>query len=257
MDKDRAEIGLLWHADLPAQSETPALITGNKSRALFTDRKSRYKVYIPTKDNKTPEILKAAAYFHDYFLTPVKEWYRESRLRVTVYIHADNGELSYPEVVAYLRSKAIFINFTAPDHSSSNGLAEVGIKLVRHMSRSLMLTHALPEEFWEKAEAHAVYLLNRVPYMYQGQFQLDPYTLFTGRTANYSILKIFGSKVWVFTRTLKDSRPRSTHGIFVGYAENSNTPIVYLPTEGKFVKSGHVSFRELAENALEVQTMPD
>ena len=52
VDKGMAEIGLLWHADLPAQSDTPALITGNKSRVLFTDdRKSRYKVYIPTKDN--------------------------------------------------------------------------------------------------------------------------------------------------------------------------------------------------------------
>jgi hypothetical protein len=56
---------------------------------------------------------------------------------------------------------------------------------------------------------------------------------------------------------VKDSRPRSTQGIFVGYAPNSNTPVIYLPTEGKFVNSGHVSFRELAENALEVQMMPD
>ena len=49
------------------------------------------------------------------------------------------------------------------------------------MSRSLMLTHALPEEFFEKAEAHAVYLLNRIPYMYQGKYQIDPHTLFTGK----------------------------------------------------------------------------
>ena len=201
--------------------------------------------------------MRAVVYFYENFLTPVKEWYKESRPRVTIHMHADNGEMAYSEVVQYLRSKAIFINFTAPDHSSSNGLAEVGIKLVRQMSRSLMLTHSLPEEFFEKAEAHAVYLLNRIPYMYQGKYQIDPHTLFTGRTADYSILKVFGSKAWVFTRTLKDSRPRSTQGIFVGYAPNSNTPVIYLPTEGKFVNSGHVSFRELAENALEVQMMPD
>jgi hypothetical protein len=34
-----------------------------------------------------------------------------------------------------------------------------------------MLTHSLPEEFFEKAETHAVYLLNRVPFMYQGNFR--------------------------------------------------------------------------------------
>ena len=120
-----------------------------------------------------------------------------------------------------------------------------------------MLTHALPEEFFEKAEQHAVYLLNRIPFMYQGKYQIDPHTLFTGKTADYSILKVFGSKVWVFTYTVKYSRPRSTQGIFVGYAPNSNTPVIYLPTEGKFVNSGHVSFRELAEDALEVQALPD
>jgi hypothetical protein len=93
--------------------------------------------------------------------------------------------------------------------------------------------------------------------MYKGKFQVDPYTLFTGKTADYSILRVFGSKVWVFTRTVKDSRARSTQGIFVGFAPNSNTPVVYLPTEGKFVNSGHVSFRELAEDALQVQVVPD
>ena len=34
-------------------------------------------------------------------------------------------------------------------------------------------------------------------------------------------------------------------------------PVIYLPTEGKIINSGHVSFRELAEDALEVQIMPD
>ena len=257
VDKETAEVGLYWHADCPAQSETPALITGNKSRILFTDRKSRLAARMAMKDNTMPEVLKAAVLFHDQFLAPVKEWYRDTRQRVTIHIYADNGELAYSEVVQYFRSKAVFIHFTAPDHSSSNGLAEVRIKLVRQMSRSLMLTHSLPEEFFEKAENHAVYLLNRVPFIYQGKFQVDPYTLFTGKTADYSILRVFGSKVWVFTRTLKDSRPRSTQGIFVGYAPNSNTPVAYLPTENKFVPSGHISFIELAEDALGVQVVPD
>ena len=33
--------------------------------------------------------------------------------------------------------------------------------------------------------------------------------------------------------------------------------MVYLPTEGKFVNSGHVSFRELVEDALQIQVVPD
>ena len=257
VDKDKSPAGTTWHVDCPAQSDTPALITGNRSRILFAERQVRLTALIPMRDNTEPEVLKAAEHFHDHYLAPVKEWYRDTRQRLTIYIHADNGEMAYPKVIEYFRSKAVFIFFTAPDHSSSNGLAEVRIKLVRQMSRALMLTHGLPEEFFEKAEAHAVYLLNRTPFMYKGKFQVDPYTLFTGKTADYSILRVFGSKVWVFTRTVKDSRARSTQGIFVGFAPNSNTPVVYLPTEGKFVNSGHVSFRELAEDALQVQVVPD
>jgi hypothetical protein len=33
--------------------------------------------------------------------------------------------------------------------------------------------------------------------------------------------------------------------------------VAYLPTENKFVPSGHISFVELAEDALGVQVVPD
>ena len=71
-------------------TESPT-ITGNMSPIIFTDRKSRYKAHDPAKIYTMPDIMKAVVYFHNYYLTPVKEWYKESRPRVTIHIYADNG----------------------------------------------------------------------------------------------------------------------------------------------------------------------
>jgi hypothetical protein len=85
---------------------------------------------------------------------------------------------------------------------------------------------------------------------------VDPLTLYTGKTADYSILRIFGSKVHIFNYVKKDSRPRAVHGIFVGYATDSITPKIYIPTEDKFVDSANISFRETDENPMSVQQPP-
>ena len=256
VDKEQSELGLVWHIDLPAQNDTPAIITGNRSRALFTERKARLRVYIPFKDNTEANVLAAVQLWHHRYILPIKEEYGRTRPLVVVHVYADNGEMKYPKVREFLQGKMYFQHFTAPKHSSSNGVAEVGIKAVRTVSRSLMATYKLPEEFWERAEAHAVYLLNRLPFMYRGKYALDPLTAYTGRTADYSILRIFGSKVHAFIRTTKDGRPRSIHGIFVGYAPDSNTPLIYLPTENKLINNANIEFREFAENPMEVQVPP-
>ena len=65
---------------------------------IFTDRKSRYKAHVPAKINTMPDIMKAVVYFHNYFLTPVKEWYKESRPRVTIHMYADNGGWHTPSL---------------------------------------------------------------------------------------------------------------------------------------------------------------
>jgi hypothetical protein len=256
VDKETCELGLVWHVDLPAQSDTPAIVTGNRSRILFTERKSRFRVYIPFKDNTEPNVLAAVQLWHHRYIRPIKEEYGRTRPLVVVHLHADNGEMKYPKVREYVEGKMYFQHFTAPAHSSSNGVAEVGIKSVRTVSRALMATYKLPEEFRERAESHAVYLLNRLPFMYRGRYAVDPLTVYTGKTADYSILRIFGSKVHAFVYTKKDGRPRSIHGIFVGFAPDSNTPLIYLPTENDFINNANIEFREAAENPMETQDPP-
>ena len=92
--------------------------------------------------------------------------------------------------------------------------------------------------------------------MYRGSFAVYPLTVYTGKTADYSTLRIFGAKVHVFVHTHKDSRPRSVHGIFVGYAPDSITPVIYIPTENKFINNANVRFREAAMDPMETQVPP-
>ena len=256
VEKDMGEIGLTWHIDLPAQSKTPAIVTGNRSRSLFTERKSRIRELISFRDNTEESLLSAVQLWYQRYIVPVKEEYSRTRPLVMIHLYADNGEMTYPRVKAFLESKMILLHFIAPGHSSSNGVAEVGIKTVRAVCRSILATYNLPEEFWEKAEIHAVFLLNRLPFMYKGSFAVDPFTGYTGKTADYSTLRIFGSKVHVFVHTHKDSRSRSVHGIFVGYAPDSITPVIYVPTENKFLNNANVRFHEAAMNPMETQIPP-
>jgi len=256
VDKDTSEQGLTWHLDLPSQQETPALISGNKSRILFTERKTRFRVYISLFNNSETCILEAVQYWFHMYIEPIIERYRRTRPLVMAHIHADNLEIKYTKVRAYLKSKLNFLHYTAPAHSSSNGLAEVGIKAVRTVSRSLLATYKLPEEFWEFAEIHAVFLLNRLPFMYRGRYSVDPLTLYSGKTADYSVLRIFGCKVHVFIHDKKDSRPRSVHGIFVGYAEDSITPKIYIPELNTTVDNANVNYWEGEPDPMAVQVVP-
>lgn len=250
------ELGLTWHIDLPAQSDTPAIVTGNRSRYLFTERKSRFRALISFRDNTEESVLSAVQLWFHRFIVPVKEEYARTRPLVVIHVYADNGEMKYPQVKAFLESKMVFLHYTAPKHSSSNGVAEVGIKAVRSVSRSILATYNLPDEFWERAEIHAIFLLNRLPFMYRGSYAVDPLTVYTGKTADYSVLRIFGSKVHVFVHTHKDSQPRSVHGLFMGYSADSITPVIYVPTENKFINNANVRFRETAMEPMEIQVPP-
>jgi hypothetical protein len=86
------------------------------------------------------------------------------------HLYADNGEMKYPKVREFLKSKPTLLNYTAPGHSSSNGLAEVEIKAVRTISRALLATYNLPEEFWECTEKPAVFFIKQASvYVYSGK----------------------------------------------------------------------------------------
>jgi hypothetical protein len=69
--------------------------------------------------------------------------------------------MKYPKVREFLTSILTPLHHTAPGQSSSNGLAEVGIKMVKTIRLALLTVYNLPEEFWECVSQHKVFLSNR------------------------------------------------------------------------------------------------
>jgi hypothetical protein len=74
-----------------------------------------------------------------------------TNLRISLY--SDNLEMKYPNIQEQV--------FTAPGHSSSNGLVERAIGVTRNMAKALLKGRDLPEEFWELAMRHVP---NRLPF---------------------------------------------------------------------------------------------
>ena len=85
-----------------------------------------------------------------------------------------------------------------------------------------------------------------------GKSRLDPHTQFFGQTFDYSKLKIFGSTRWATIKDpLKSTPERAVQGIFIGFKPNSNTFLVYVPSQNTVVPSGDVRFDEDRVESLE------
>ena len=80
----------------------------------------------------------------------------------------------------------------------------------------------------------------------------DPHTAFYGHTFWYPYLRIYGSTCWVHAQGIPKTSPhRAYQVIFVGFQPNSNTYLVYIPSQEKLVASGDVKFDEIRENGQE------
>ena len=116
----------------------------------------------------------------------------------------------------------------------------------------------LPAEFWEVALRHAVFIVDRVPFMQRGHFQTDPYQLWTGQVFDYSKIRIFGSRCYILKRELrKDLSQRANMAIYVGHAEDSNAYICYVPENNDFRTTADIRFQETATDVYEAQRTPD
>jgi hypothetical protein len=82
VDKEMGELGLTWHIDMPAQHDTPGIVTGKKSRCLFTERKSRFRALISFRDNTEESVLSAVQLWFHKFIVPIKEEYERRSLEV-------------------------------------------------------------------------------------------------------------------------------------------------------------------------------
>ena len=162
------------------------------------------------------------------------------------HLHADNLEFKYPEVVTRLTNLGVTIHYTAPGHSSSNGLAERGIGVLDQKERTLRIARNMPECFREDAWDFAIFLSNIFPFRRDGKWHIDPHTRYKGRMIDYSKLRVPFSVCYVYNRQRikgQDVR-KGRKGIFCGYVPNSDAYKVWVLSESDYVSTGDVTWDE-------------
>jgi len=219
---------------------------------VFVEHTTKFSVTYTIENNDEANVLKILKDWSDEYLSLVKSWYAESAPDLVYFLASDNLEMAYHNVQRYLRTIGVKSKFTDPNKSSSNGIVERMIGTLDRIQRVLRIQRTLPDEFWGPAFHHANFLRVRMPYTFQGKSRLDPHTQFYGQTFDYSKLRIFGSTRWATIKDpLKSTPERAEQGIFVGFKPNSNTYLVYIPSQNKIVPSGDVRFDEDREDSLQ------
>jgi hypothetical protein len=239
------------------KNDTPALVTGNHYFIIFTDRKTRLRFGLGLKNNAEESILVAIEEWNKRFVVRAKEWYSSNKEKIHISLLSDNLELKYKKIQERIAELGIHQYYTAPRHSSSNGLSERSIGVVRVMARAMLKARDLPIEFWEAALSQAIFIANRIPFDYKGKFQIDPYQQWTGRVFDYSKIRIFGSRCYVLkAKTAKDLSINAEMGIYVGHAVDSNAYKCYIPSINDFVSTEDIRFQERATDVFEEQKTP-
>ena len=169
-----------------------------------------------------------------------------------IFVQSDNGEMHSEKVRLYSWANGIFQRFSSPHHSLSNGPVERAIKKVKDVGRCIKLEKNMPEMFWEYAAKWAIYILNRTPNRFDGEWQREAFYQIFHIETDYSRLRIPFSKAYVLKRPhewKKDWREKGYKAILVGIDDSAYK--IWVPELGAEVVSTNVVIDELATGELE------
>ena len=247
--------GTVWHVDLTGRKDTPST-DGHYYGVVFVERKTRLSVCYTVPSNGENDILKVS---RDWVIHHINIWKgRYSRTHhngLWFYLHADNLEFQYSNVIIELKREGVIILYSPKSQSARNGLAERTIGVIGEIERSLRIHKNLPDQFWGPAFLYAGNTIrNIVPFSLHGRYQVDPYQAYYNRVFDYTVLRTFGAFCTVLLSSIRKTRSqRSVLAIYIGFAQNSISYLCYIPELGTSESSPHVIFDEARENPLEVE----
>lgn len=229
-----SKIGELIHADLCGFMEVTSL---GKARyfLLIKDDYSHFRyVFFLKSKNETTECFK------NYILRMEKE--TEATINT---LRTDQGlEFMNNEMKKLLVDRGIKHQKSVTYTPEQNGKVERDNRTVVEAARTMLYSSGLPITFWAEAVNTAVYTLNRTGT--STQKGTTPYELWHGAKANVSILRKFGTEVYVHIpkqRRRKWDR-KAEKGIFVGYDEETKGYRIWLPHRRKVEVHCDVVFNE-------------
>ncbi|WVZ16441.1 hypothetical protein V8G54_009423 [Vigna mungo] len=220
------------HADLWGPTRTLTHGGGAYFLSIIDDFSRRVWIYVLKNKSET---------FQKF-----KEWHTQienqlgCRLKC---LRTDNGlEFVSEEFNGFCKEKGIRRHRTVVGTPQQNGLAERMNRTILERVRCMLLGSGLSKAFWGEAANTAVYLINRSPSSALN-FK-TPMEVWSGRPADYSHLRVFGSLAFAHVRGDKlDSRAAKC--IFLGYAEGVKGYRLWrLDSPSKLIISRDVIFDE-------------
>jgi hypothetical protein len=241
--RERAKEPLeLVHTDVLGPVEVESL-GGARYAIGFTDDYSRWKVVYPMK-HKSESLDCLKRYIQDMNVLQC-----DCKMKTLIGLRFDNGgEYTGINFKNFCKNHGIRQDFSMPYGPQDNGVAEKSWHIISNMARSLRIQAGLEKRFWAEALDYATYLWNRSRNSALGAGETPYYKMF-GKHANRKHLRVFGCKSFVHDTSTARGKfdDRALEGIMIGYDDIGNNPKcyrIYIPSIGKYIKSGHVTFDE-------------
>ncbi|CAL2234198.1 unnamed protein product [Prunus armeniaca] len=154
------------------------------------------------------------------------------------------GEFLSTEFVEFCEAHGIQRQLTMAYTPQQNGVVERKNRTVIEMAKSMLHDKGMPYFLWAKAVHTAVYLLNRCPT--KALHNITPFESYSRRKPGIAHLKVFGSLCYVHVPAELRHKldPKSTKGVFVGYATCEKGYRVFDPISNKLILSRDVTFDE-------------
>lgn len=145
-------------------------------------------------------------------------------------VRTDNGgEFISTAFNQFCTDRGIARQFTVPNNSSQNAIAELKNRYLQECARALLTQSKLHCRYWAEAVQTATYLHNRLPTtVFEGS---TPFERWTGHKPGIDHLRIFGAPVYAHVpaqlRRMLDDRAKKL--IFVGYSDQVKGYKTYDP----------------------------
>ncbi len=156
------------------------------------------------------------------------------------------GEYFSNEFSEYLKEHGIQRKYSCSYSPQQNGVVERKNRHIVKIARAMLNEKNLPNYFWAKAVATAIYIMNRTPTT--AVHGMTPEEKFTGKKPDVSHLRVFGCIAYVHVPDEKRSKldPKAEKCIFIGYSSKQKGYRCFSPSTRKLQVSKDVVFDEMA-----------
>jgi hypothetical protein len=167
--------------------------------------------------------------------------------------HTPYGQVPRP-FARFLQENGIVAQYSMPDDSQQNGVAERRNHTLMDMVRSTLSYSMLPISLWMEALKTTVHILNRVPSKLVPKI---PYEMWTGRKPTLNYLHVWGcpTEAKLFNQSIGKLDPNIVSCHFIGYPDKLKGFRFYCPDRYiKIVETRHTIFLE--DEVIRGSTVP-